>query len=108
MKLVKKTGFITGYWRIFEDPDEMLWGAGGGNQGVKWHSIQWGLVTLLVVSWLFVSIDIFIVVGLDFFVVNKWKYCAHFLSTEQIEETKSSLHKESQCEVAFLRGMQPN
>ena len=59
-------------------------------------------------TWLFASIDIFIVVGLDFFVVNKWKYCAHFLSTEQIEETKSSLHKESQCEVAFLRGMQPN
>ena len=59
-------------------------------------------------TWLFASIDIFIVVGLDFFVVNKWKYCAHFLSTEQIDETKSSLHKESQCEVAFLRGMQPN
>ena len=59
-------------------------------------------------TWLFASIDIFIVVSLDFFVVNKWKYCAHFLSTEQIEETKSSLHKESQCEVAFLRGMQPN
>ena len=46
-------------------------------------------------------------VGLDFFVGNKCKYCAHFLSTEQIEETKS-LHKESQSEVAFLRGMQPN
>ena len=59
-------------------------------------------------TWIFASIDIFIVVGLDFFVVNKWKYCAHFLSTEQIEEIKSSLHKESQGEVAFLRGMQAN
>ena len=39
-------------------------------------------------TWLFASIDIFIVVGLDFFVVNKWNIVP--ISCQQSKKKKQS------------------